>query len=159
MWKDPTTGQERGGIAKVRYSHEAMADLILMNPAITQREIAGHFGYTEGWVCQVIGSDAFQAFIAERREQIVDPLVKGAVEEGMRGLVLQSMQRLRDKLDANPSDQLVLETFKAGARALGYGARVEVHGNISHTHGLIGVLANLPSERVVESLPEAPAPA
>lgn len=154
MWKDPTTGEVRGGIAKTRYSHEAMADLILTNPAISQGEIASHFGYSQGWVSQVLGSDAFQAFIAERKDKIVDPLVKGAVEEGMRGLVLQSMYRLREKLDANPSDQLVLETFKAGARALGYGARVEVHGNVHHTHGLIGILANLPSERVVESLPE-----
>lgn len=136
-----------------------MADIILANPAINQGDIAAFFGYTEGWVSQVIASDAFQAFIADRRDEIVDPVLKGAVEESFKGLVLQSIARLRQKLDANPSDQLVLEVFKNSARALGYGARVEVTGNIHHTHGLMGVLAGLPQEKIVNALPETPAPA
>ena len=161
MWNDPATGVQRGGVAKTSYTHEALADLILGNPAISQNELAAHFGYTPGWISQIIASDAFQAFLAERKDEIVDPLLRGAIEESMKGLVLQSMERLRDKLAANPSDQLVLEVFKNSSRALGYGARVEVTGNINHTHGLLGVLAGLPPAGHVEKvlLLEAPAPA
>jgi hypothetical protein len=159
MFLDPVTGVERGGIKKVSYTHEALADLILANPAISQNDLAAHFGYTPGWISQVIASDAFQAFISERKDKIVDPLLRGAVEESMKGLVLQSMQRLREKLEANPSDQLVLEVFKNSTRALGYGARVEVHGNINHSHSLMGVLQNLPTEKVVNPLIQAPTPA
>lgn len=160
MWHDPATGQTRGGVAKVNYTHEALADLILANPAVTQNELAGHFGYTAGWVSQVIASDSFQSFLAERKDKIIDPLLRGAIEESMKGLVLQSMARLREKLDANPSDQLALEVLKNSSRALGYGARLEVHGNINHTHGLMGILAGLPTEKVItpELLP-APTPA
>ena len=161
-WKDPATGVERSGIAKVGYSHKAMADIILAKPWITQTELALHFKVTQGWISQIIASDAFQAFVAERKDEIVDPLLRGAIEESMKGLVVQSMMKLREKLEANPSDQFVLEAFKSSTRALGYGARVEVSGNISHTHGLLGVLAGLPPaghmEKVVNEI-EAPAPA
>lgn len=135
-----------------------MAELILQNPAIDQNEIAMHFGYTPGWVSQIIASDAFQAFIGDRKDKILDPILRGAVEESFRGLVLQSIARLRQKMDSNPSDQLVLEVFKNSARALGYGARVEVNANIHHTHSLMGMLSGLPSERVVYELPKPPAP-
>ena len=158
MFLDPATGIMRGGVAKVSYTHEALADLILANPAVSQNELAAHFGYTPGWISQILASDAFGSFIAERKDKIIDPMLRGAIEESMKGLVLQSVERLREKLAANPSDQLVLEVFKSSARALGYGARVEVAGHIHHTHGLMGVLAGLPQEKVVHSI-EAPAPA
>lgn len=160
MWKDPATGEMRGGIAKTSYSHEALAELILANPALDQGAIARHFGYTEGWVSQIIASDAFQAFISDKKDKIVDPMLRGAVEESFKGLVLQSIQKLRQKLEANPSDQLVLEVFKNSARALGYGARVEVSGNINHTHGLAGILQSLPvQEKILNELPKPLAPA
>lgn len=160
MFLDPATGQQRGGVAKTSYTHEALADLILQNPAITQNELAAAFGYTPGWISQILASDAFQAFIAERKDKIIDPMLRGAIEESMKGLVLQSVERLREKLAANPSDTLVLEVFKSSARALGYGARVEVSGNINHTHGLAGILQSLPvQEKILNVLPKAPAPA
>jgi hypothetical protein len=157
MFVDPVTGISTGGIKKVGYSHEALADLILSNPAVTQNALAQHFGYTPGWISQILASDAFQAFVAERKDKILDPLLRGAIEESMRGLVLQSVERLREKLAANPSDQLVLDVFKSSSRALGYGARVEVSGNINHTHGLVGLLTSLPKEKILAPALEAPA--
>jgi len=132
-----------------------MAELILQNPAISQGEIAQFFGYTAGWVSQVIASDAFQAFLATRKDEILDPILRGEVEASFKGLVLQSMEKLRQKLDANPSDQLVLEVFKNSARALGYGARVEVNANVHHTHSLAGILSALPVEKEIN--PKLPA--
>jgi len=112
--------------------------------------------YTPGWVSQVIASDSFQAYLSTRKEEIVDPLLRGAVEESFKGLVLQSMAALRRKLEANPTDDLALEVFKNSARALGYGARVQVDARVQHTHSLIGVLTGLPPvERVVAQEPLA----
>jgi hypothetical protein len=144
MWKDPVTGMLQGGIAKTSYSHDALIDIILANPAITQNELAATLGYTPGWISQVIGSDAFQAALALRKDQIVDPMLRGAVEESFKGLVLQSMERLRAKLEANPTDQLCLEVFKNSTRALGYGSRVEINAKVQHSHSLVGMLASLP---------------
>lgn len=158
MWMDPVTGEMKGGVQKTSYSHDALIDRILANPAITQNELAASLGYTPGWISQIIGSDAFQAALSARKEQIVDPMLRGAVEESFKGLVLQSMQKLREKLEANPSDNLVLEVFKNSTRALGYGSRIEVNAKVQHSHTLIGVLSSLPPvSRVkdVNPMPEA----
>jgi hypothetical protein len=155
---DPVTGEMKGGVQKTSYSHDALIDRILANPAITQNELAASLGYTPGWISQIIGSDAFQAALSARKEQIVDPMLRGAVEESFKGLVLQSMQKLREKLEANPSDNLVLEVFKNSTRALGYGSRIEVNAKVQHSHTLIGVLSSLPPvSRVkdVNPMPEA----
>lgn len=121
----PTAANNRAAanLSKVSYSHQAMVDAILANPAITQKELASIFGYTETWVCRVIASDAFQAYLAERRDQIVDPVLRGNVEEAFRGMILQSITKLQKRLEAAPSDELLLGVMNGAARALGYGAR------------------------------------
>lgn len=159
MWKDPVTGEMRGGVAKVNYSHEALADAILTNPAINQRELAAIFGYSEGWISQILASDSFQAFVADRKDQILDPILRGNIEEGMRGLVLQSMERLREKLAVDVSGDLSLEVLKSASKALGYGSRVQVDARVQHVHSLVGVLSSLPpATRTVEPLQPAALP-
>lgn len=154
MFPDPETGQPRNGIAKTSYTHEAMVDIILANPAIDQNEIAAHFGYSPSWVSNIITSDSFQAYLAERRAEIVDPILRGAVEESFKVLVLQSMAILRKKLEANPSDALVMKVFEGTTRAMGYGARAPVNVNVQNNQSLIQVLSSLPPvERVVSTIP------
>jgi hypothetical protein len=156
MYVDPVTGQMQNSIMKTSYTHEAMVDIILANPAIDQNDLARHFGYSASWVSTVISSDSFQAYLAARKEEIIDPVLRGAVEESFKGLVMRSIDILRKKLDANPSDDLVMEVFKNSSRALGYGARVQIDARVQHSHSLIGVLAGVPSkERVVSQEPAA----
>jgi hypothetical protein len=116
----------KGAIAKVRYTHDAMIDLIIANPCISQNQLAQEFGYTASWVSQIISSDAFQSKLAERTKDLVDPTIRATVEERFKGLVLRSLEILREKLD-RPSamipDQLALRTFELASRAAGYGAK------------------------------------
>lgn len=122
------TGKPHGGgaIAKVSYSHEAMIDLIIARPGISQNAIAAHFGYTPSWISQVISSDAFQSALAKRREQLVDPIIAAEVETNFKALVARSLDILQQKLnrpvDEIP-DNLALRTFEIASRAAGYGAR------------------------------------
>ena len=116
-------------IAKVRYSHDAMIDMIIANPWISQGELAIKFGYTPGWVSQVLASDAFQHRLAERKAEIVDPAIKASFEERLRGLAFRSAQILQEKLDKPASgipDNLAIKTLELAAKALGYGAAVHV---------------------------------
>ena len=111
-------------IAKVSYSHEAMIDLILSNPGIKQIDLAAHFGYSAPWVSRIIASDAFQAQMASRREEIVDPAIKATLEERFRALVIQSLFILEEKLNkpaAQVPDQVALRCVELGAKALGVG--------------------------------------
>lgn len=120
----------RGGVPsvrppKIRYTHEGMADLILENPWISQNQLAAHFGYSPAWISTIITSDAFQALLAARRQELVDPELRLTLEERFRALTTQSLKVLQEKL-ARPadqvSDQLVLRAAELGAKSLGIGA-------------------------------------
>lgn len=146
--RTPEGRQARPVIAKVNYSHDAMIDMILAQPGISQNEIALRFGYTPGWISQVMASDAFQARLAERSSEVVDPLLRATVKERFDGLVLRSLEILRDKLDRPSSDipdQLALRALEISSRARGYGGKDEVppQTNVSVEVHLESLGANL----------------
>lgn len=111
-------------VPKMRYTHEGMADLILENPWISQNQLAAHFGYSPAWVSTIITSDAFQAILAARREELVDPELRLTLKERFQAMTTQSLRVLQEKL-AKPadqvSDQLALRAAELGAKALGLG--------------------------------------
>lgn len=117
--------QSYARIEKVRYSHEAMIDLIIANPRVSQNELATHFGYSVGWVSRVMGSDAFQAALARRRDEVTDPFLVASLEEKFKGVVDQSLNILMDKLAATQSADLAIKTADLGIKALGFGARAD----------------------------------
>ena len=111
-------------IQKVRYSHDAMIDLIVMNPAISQGELAEVFGYTQGWVSIVINSDAFQARLEQRKAELIDPTIRVTLKERFTAVVARSLEVLQEKLAQDPSkvpDNLALRAAEMGAKALGQG--------------------------------------
>lgn len=122
----PLAGTATGnahGIDRVRYSHDAMIDLILAQPAISQNALAVMFGYGVGWVSRVIGSDAFQARLAERKEEIVNPEIMLSFEQRLQGLANQSLQVIQAKLDATSNPDLAIKALELSTKALGMGAR------------------------------------
>lgn len=111
-----------GVLAKVGYSHKDMIDFIIGNPGCSQNTLAARYGYSPGWVSNVMASDAWQSALAARRAEICDPVLVATVEERFRGITLLSLERLRDKLEApQVSDQVVLRAVELGAKALGVG--------------------------------------
>lgn len=112
-----------GGIARVRYTHDAMIDLMIANPMISQNAIAGHFGYSVGWCSRIINSDAFQARLAQRKADIVDPSLILSIEERLKGLASRSLDIVQEKLDQIPSFDNAFKVLELSTKALGYGAR------------------------------------
>jgi hypothetical protein len=124
---------EVGAIRKVNYSHDSMIDKIIENPWVTQNELAAYYGYTPGWVSQVIASDAFQSRLAQRKDELIDPAIKATIEERFKALVIQSYEVLKRKLEspAVPAE-LALKSLDVAAKALGYGAKnsgVQINNN------------------------------
>lgn len=109
---------------KVRYSHDAMIDMIIAHPGISQNQLAIQFGYTAAWVSTIMSSDAFKARLLNRREEIVDPALTMTLEEKFRGLTDRSLEVLAHKLSQpmqNIPDNLALRAAELGAKALGLG--------------------------------------
>lgn len=118
-------GQAGYGVDKVRYTHEAMIDLIIDQPSISQNEIAKYFGYSVGWISQIITSDAFQAKLAERRGELIDPMLVRSLEERFKGLATQSLEVVQKRLEATSDADLALKALEITTKALGYGARAQ----------------------------------
>lgn len=123
---EPTTPQRLPGqaIAKVRYSHDAMIDAIVMNPAVSQNELAAMFGYTPAWVSLVMSSDAFKERLEARRAELVDPTIRATLEERFKALVTRSLEVLQEKLSQPTTaipDNLALRAAELGAKALAIG--------------------------------------
>jgi hypothetical protein len=116
------SGQEHG-IQKVRYTHDAMIDLILARPEISQNDIALYFNYSVGWVSRVMGSDAFQARLASRKDEVVTPEIRENLENRMAALADQSLDVLQQKLKATGNPDLAVKTLELSTKALGMGAR------------------------------------
>ena len=118
------TASAQYAIARVKYSHDAMIDLILAQPAIKQGEIAKHFGYSPAWVSRIMNSDAFLARLAQRKSDIIDPTLVMTVEEKLRAVAAKSLEVVLDKLEspAVTFDQ-ALAASNMASKALGYGAR------------------------------------
>jgi len=113
------------GIKTVSYTHEAMIDLILTEPSITAVELAEVFGYSAGWVSRVIASDAFRARLAERKSQLIDPMVAASLDERLRGVAIHSMAIIQDKL-ANSSEesaQFAMDALGLATVAMGHQKR------------------------------------
>jgi hypothetical protein len=110
-------------IQKVRWNHDAMIDYMLANPDQTQGEIAAVFGYTQSWLSIIVNSDAFQERLAERRQEVVDPVLRATVEDRFKALAARSAEVLLEKLDAAPSEKTALAALEITSRALGYGAK------------------------------------
>ncbi len=117
------TASAADAIQRVKYTHDAMIDLLIGRPGIRQNEVAKYFGYTAGWVSRVINSDAFQARLALRKGDVTDPLLVQTFEERLKGLANQSLDVIQQKLDATSNPDLAVKALELSTKALGMGAR------------------------------------
>lgn len=123
---ESTPDRPRTQLTKIRYSHEAMIDLILTNPAISNNELAARFGYSASWVSTIQQTDAFQTALAAKRERLVDPILRSSLEEQMKGMTARSMEVIQhhmNKLPENIPIQVALKVFDLSSRAAGYGVK------------------------------------
>lgn len=117
------TASAAGAIARVKYTHDALIDAMIANPAAKQGQLAKLFGYTESWISRIVNSDAFQARLAARKADIVDPVLTMTIDEKLKGLASQSLDILAEKLELTRSPDLAYKAAELSLKAAGYGAR------------------------------------
>lgn len=121
-------------IAKVSYTHDAMIDMIVADPTVHQNDLARYFGFSPSWVSIVKNSDAFQARLAERRGELIDPVVVASIDERFRALADASLDLLLERVThpaLKPSDDFLIQTAKLSAGALGYGAKAPTGNTVN----------------------------
>lgn len=111
------------GPRSLSYTHLDCIDFIIQNPTVTQNVLAMRYGYTPSWMSLVMSSDAFQAELAKRRDEVLSPEIRASVEERFRALVVKSQDTLLEAMHTKPNPALALGILNTASKALGYGAR------------------------------------
>ncbi len=149
----------RPQIEKVRYSHDAMVDLLIANPGISQGAIAAHFGYTQSWACTIMASDAFQVRLASRRHELVDPAISASIEEKFKALAATSVEKLIEHLNRPTFEvdpEILIKAAALGAKTMGIGGhaapRTVVINSDERLKALAGKLTGLLSEKRSEGV-------
>lgn len=106
-------------LKKVSYTHDGIIDAIIANPAISQGELAREFGYTQTWLSIMIGSDAFQNRLAERKAAMTDPRIIASINERLDGLAKRALDRLADRLDSPTAQLKTMELVSIAKLAIG----------------------------------------
>lgn len=108
----------------LNYSHEALIDLIMANPAATNEALGAKFGRSAAWVGMVKSSGLFREAYAKRVTGVVDPVLTATVEERLEMLTQRSLQVLNEKM-ARPSqdipDSVALAAAALGAKGMALG--------------------------------------
>lgn len=113
-------------IQKVSITHDAIIDTLVARPDLSQKALAGIFGYTQTGMGIIVRSDAFKARLEQRKAELVDPLVMQTVEDRLRGLATASIEILERKLETSEDPKLALATLEASTKAGLFGARNNV---------------------------------
>lgn len=141
MHADPATGELVNGIKKVRYSHDAMIDLMIAEPTVKQNDLAAIFDRTPTWISLVVNSDAFQARLSERKAELIDPAITASINERINAVASKALERIHEKL-AGPlgglaSDDFLIKSAKLALDAAGFGARVPTSASVTNNLAVI----------------------
>lgn len=148
-----THNSYKDGITRVRYSHADCIDRMIASPSITQLELAMLYDVTPTWMSIVTNCDAFKVAMAERKAELIDPLLLATLNEKYGALAAKSVEVLLDKLNQPAdkiSDKLALEAAALGAKAMGLGEAKSPAGPSATDH-----LANL-AHRLIDLNRPAP---
>ena len=108
----------------MKWWYEFLADYMIANPTALQNEIAAHFGRSPATISIIINTDAFKAYLRQRRnthEAALDAEVRGKlfkVANNSLDLMLHSLEKKRDTIPL----EILHRTTDTALKSLGYGA-------------------------------------
>lgn len=107
---------------KMRWWYESLADLMIANPKMTQAELASHFGRTTVTISIITNTDAFKAYMRQRRNELQISLDQDVRSKLLR-LTGDTLDVMIDKIDKKKDTLPIAElnrTAEMALKALGY---------------------------------------
>lgn len=148
------------GIQKVSIKHEEIMNFMLMHPTRKLQDVARHFGITPAWLSCVIHSEAFQARLAERKDEVFNETVL-PIKEKMMVVAHQALDTLVERVPLM-SDKDLNNLADSTLDKLGFGSKGLQPATPPGTPGTVNVTFNLRSEldearRLIGARPSRPA--
>lgn len=121
--KRPDGGRDVTGqvVFDLNHLHEAMISFIIAYPQSGLREIATHFGYSQGWVSRLMNSDLFKSRLRERQDEVYGQAL-GSLSEKLQAAADVGVEKLTRMLETSEDPKFVKETTSDVLTRLGFGA-------------------------------------
>lgn len=154
------------------HQYDAIVDLMLSEPTITNSEIARRLGRTPAWMTWITHSDAFKDHYEKRRRE-KNALVHQGLADQLASVAKQGLDRMEDILKNNPKSvnlASALEVVDTTLERLGYGVQVKepaaaapsvtnvIQLSADDFRAVHGVLRSHEETTVVDVTPEAAVP-
>ena len=139
----PLAGSKNGyNVKKLRYNHDAMIDALIEQPNLKQYELAEMFGVTKEWISMLMCSDAFQARLAVRKADVIDPIMAASFKQRMEVLARKSMNKLMEHLDDEDcGPNVALGALGIAAKGFGFGGagNVNIDNSVKQTQFVVAM--------------------
>jgi hypothetical protein len=110
-------------ITNLSVTHNAIADWLIANPGKGQNaKCAAHFNISESWLSTLKQSDAFQALLKSKQEDVFEEVII-PLEEKIAGVAHASVEKLGEMLQETNDGRLVKDIFDSALDKMGYGAK------------------------------------
>lgn len=105
-------------LKKIRPVHEHIMDVMLEHPDISLRELGIAVGYSVSYLSIMTNSDAFQARLAERKQQVARSGVD--LPNRMRAVAAVALDKLTDHVEHSEDPDFLRSTADMMLHRLGY---------------------------------------
>jgi len=99
--------------------HESLADWILINPGGTLRDMGAHFGYSPAWLCTVLNSDMFKAYMQTRRKDIIASIA-ASLPEKLEAAAHLATERIIEVVQKSEDGDQIIDAFDRILHRYGY---------------------------------------
>ena len=106
-------------IQKLSTFHEMLANWILANPGATYRQMGAAFNYSPAWLCTVVNSDLFKAYMAEKMKD-VNSRVLDDIPAMLKGTAALAIERMNDVLQHTEDSKTIVDAFDSVMHRYGY---------------------------------------
>lgn len=107
-------------IYKVSHIHECIINEMIADPTKSIAELAEIFGYSKSWMSRLTNSDSFQARLAERRQEVMDPSIRARLKDKLETVTMVALDSIQRKLESpEASADLALSSLGVIQQSLG----------------------------------------
>ena len=106
-------------IQNISYTHDQIMNWLMQNPEKSLRECADYFGYTQGWLSQVIHSDIFQQQFKVRQGEVFSR-VAADIPVKLKALADVAIEKVGSALERSEDGEFALDVFDKTMHRLGY---------------------------------------
>lgn len=109
-------------IKHLSHTHEAIMEHMVANPEESLESVAKRFGYTQGWLSQLIHSSLFQAQLHYRQDVSFSEAAL-SVKDRISHMAHQSLKRLNERIEfGSLNNGELIDTAELALKSLGFGA-------------------------------------